>query len=432
MNRVRSFFVVFIALVAVSLPAQENPTPSVQKMTPENGAKSVPAGTSEFVVTFDQDMDPGGFSFVGGGPTFPKVMGKPFWRSAKECVLPISLEPGKEYTIRLNNERFQNFKSKAGVALKPVVVKFTTDTKTDPNAKPVTPTTRLKAAINQHYSYLDVRKVDWPAQWAIYEPKLDASKNPLDFAVLAGEMLAKTGDPHIWLTHDAETIPAFRRNVPPNADFKTLPKLVENWKQPNRYVATGTIGTDIGYLALLSFATLTNSDEMAPAFAAIEFFSEMKGLVIDVRFNAGGNELVAREIAGCFIDEPKLYAKHRTTRLSKRWLKPSEGRPKFHGKIAVLTGPYVLSSAEGFLLMMRQVEEAKLIGENSYGSSGNPKAHDLGNGVQIMLPSWQAMLPSGELFEGKGIKPDIEVKTKREDFSSDSDPVLAKAIEFLR
>ena len=90
-----------------------------------------------------------------------------------------------------------------------------------------------------------------------------------------------------------------------------------------------------------------------------------------------------------------------------------------------------LSSCEAFVLMMKQVPGCKIIGEPTQGSSGNPKPYDLGNGVTVYLPSWKAMLPDGTCFEGKGIRPDILVKARQEQITTE-DPVIEAALKELR
>jgi C-terminal processing protease CtpA/Prc len=89
-----------------------------------------------------------------------------------------------------------------------------------------------------------------------------------------------------------------------------------------------------------------------------------------------------------------------------------------------------MSSCESFLLMMKQVPGCKLIGQRSYGSSGNPRPVDLGNGVTAFVPSWKDLLLDGTGIEGKGIAPDIEVKASPREFAED-DPVLKAALTFL-
>jgi C-terminal processing protease CtpA/Prc len=150
--------------------------------------------------------------------------------------------------------------------------------------------------------------------------------------------------------------------------------------------------------------------------------------------------MLARRFAGCFVDEPVVYAKHVIraadqpggfTPPRERILEPHTGGPQYRGKIAVLMGPKNLSSCEAFLLMMKQVPQCKLIGEKSYGSSGNPQPIGLPNGVTVYLPSWRAMRPDGTCFEGEGIAPDIRVRAPAK-VLEEQDPVLEAALEYLR
>ena len=42
------------------------------------------------------------------------------------CVLPVELEPGKEYRLGLNSPSHKNFQSAGGVPLDPVTITFKT------------------------------------------------------------------------------------------------------------------------------------------------------------------------------------------------------------------------------------------------------------------------------------------------------------------
>ena len=57
--------------------------------------------------------------------------------------------------------------------------------------------------------------------------------------------------------------------------------------------------------------------------------------------------------------------------------------------------------------------------------------HDLGNGVSINLPSWQALRPDGTCFEGDGIAPDVVVPCTSRDLEV-GEPTLEKALALLR
>ena len=76
--------------------------PTVIKAVPDNGDTNVDPDLKEIRVEFDQDMDRGGFSWVGGGESFPKTRGRARWISARVCVLPVQLEPNHEYWLSIN------------------------------------------------------------------------------------------------------------------------------------------------------------------------------------------------------------------------------------------------------------------------------------------------------------------------------------------
>jgi beta-lactamase regulating signal transducer with metallopeptidase domain len=103
--------------------------PKIVKSNPEIAATDVDPRLGLISVTFDVPMDPGGFSWTGGGPSFPTIPDgqKPRWsRDGKSCTLPVKLEPGKSYELGLNSVSHKNFASKWGVPLEPVRFQFTT------------------------------------------------------------------------------------------------------------------------------------------------------------------------------------------------------------------------------------------------------------------------------------------------------------------
>ena len=87
-----------------------------------------------------------------------------------------------------------------------------------------------------------------------------------------------------------------------------------------------------------------------------------------------------------------------------------------------------MSSAEAFLQMMKQAPHCTLMGEGSYGSSGNPQPVPLANGVSVLLPSWVTFTPDGIALEGKGVSPDVFVAFSRD--STDEDPLIDVALEW--
>jgi beta-lactamase regulating signal transducer with metallopeptidase domain len=100
--------------------------PRIVSLTPANGAIGVDPKLAEIVVTFDRDMDTGGYSWVRFGASFPPTPdGKTaYWRDKRTCVLPVALEAGRVYLLGVNDANYQNFRSVEGVPAAPMVVEF--------------------------------------------------------------------------------------------------------------------------------------------------------------------------------------------------------------------------------------------------------------------------------------------------------------------
>ncbi len=299
---------------------------------------------------------------------------------------------------------------------------------------------KLREAIDNYYSYRDMRRVNWDQLFRQHESVLLAAASPEAFAEKAAAMLAAAKDLHITVSVEGgRQFGTLRQSVPANYDDALIARLVPKFQKHNSLVATGQFPDGIAYLQIRAWDT-SRKDELESAFRALAQWQEAPGLLIDVRQNGGGGEGMAESIAGCFVDQPAVYAKHVSrdprapggfTPIRERVLDPNTQQAKYRGAIAVLMGPRCVSSNEAFLLMMKQVPQCTLVGERSRGSSGNPKPHKLGNGVTVNLPSWKALRPDGTCFEGEGLSPDVRVATRPTDFQK-RDPVLDAALRILR
>jgi hypothetical protein len=427
-------FAIAVLCITITLRAE---APRVVKATPDNGATDVDPNLKQIEIVFDQAMNHGGRSIVGGGPTFPKFIGQPRWTNDRTIVIPVQLEADHDYWLSINNQTFRNFKNTLGESAVPYPISFSTSggkkLTAEENRQAIE---RLRKAIHQDYSYFDLRKVDWDKVFVESAPKLEQSNTARAFARQAGEMLAVAQDIHLYLKVGESSFPSFRRSVPGNADLRTLSRIVPQWKDHDGVVATGRFEDGVSYVMIASWGREV-TEPLEAVYEAIGGAGAAKGMIIDVRANGGGDETLAQKVAGCFIVEPKLYSKN-AYRKDGQWgqtfdriVMPNKSRPAFRGKVAVLIGPVCMSSNESFILMMKAAG-ATLVGAKTWGSSGNPKPHDLGNGVTVVLPSWKDLLPDGSLLEGVGIAPDIDVKATAPGDFRNGDPVLEAALKHVR
>jgi len=420
--------------------------PKVIETVPKNGDMNVDPSLQEMRFVFDQDMARGGYSICGGGPQFPKTVGQPRWVDKRTLSARIKLEPDHDYRLSINCPAATNCRSAAGEPATPYPMTF----KTAPGGAPAEPKAggagtnaqaiiALRKAIDEQYSYRDLRKLDWAALFTRYAPAMESATSPAAFAQAAADLLGNAKDMHIWLEAGATQIPSYKRDVTRNYNRAVLEKVVPGFRKLSDGVYSGRFEDGIGYILIDSWSS-DHAEAMEQAYAAIWEFSGAPGLIVDVRPNGGGAEPLARQFAGCFVDKPVQYSKHvyRSAKAASgfdephdRVLEPNRYRPKYRGKIVVLMGQANMSSCESFLLMMKQVPGCKLIGSTSYGSSGNPKPVDLGNGITVYLPSWKDLRPDGTCLEGQGITPDIPITVTTAALES-TDPVLQAALTLLR
>lgn len=110
-------------LVAERRAARKAPT--LIRTVPDDWATDVDPELAEIVVEFDQDMEKG-FSWCGGGPSYPETTGGPQWRTPRICVLPVKLAPGHAYSLGINSASYRSFRGANGTPLKPRGLTFAT------------------------------------------------------------------------------------------------------------------------------------------------------------------------------------------------------------------------------------------------------------------------------------------------------------------
>lgn len=253
-------------------------------------------------------------------------------------------------------------------------------------------TQALQHAIDGRYAYRDVRGLDWETRFTEMRNRLEGAPTPAAFARAAAELFRINNDLHVTVEVNGIRRATGRRSITTNADPQAVARLVREWREfPGG--AAGWIGEDIGYIAIHTWAM----DEAAagPMLAAIGSLGEAAGLIVDVRMNAGGNELQAQRVAGCFVEAQHVYSRNlaRDPAAPDGWagpferaVKPGDG-PRLMGKVGVLMGPACMSTTESFVLMMRRPGKRELFGARTWGSSGNPWPVENGGGITVHLSS---------------------------------------------
>jgi len=442
-----------LLVLGLATPRALADRPRVVKAIPDNGATGVDPATRELRVTFDQDMQMGGFSFVGGGPAFPGA-GRPRWIDARTCVLPVRLAPDREYQLSINSPRFENFRSQQGEPAVVYPIQFRTGKgkpgvmpKPGPGNHPIDRGVLARAFdalwndMDQNYSYFELKKIDWQALKRKYRSRAAAARTLPEFVSVVGQMLGELNDDHVWFTEpEGATIARTRQPWKYNGNARATESAIENKVLVGKgFAQVGTIRPE--GLAVIRIVRQSQADPEAVAdvVAFIRSHSAAPGFILDLRLANGGSEPQAHQIAREFCANDTVYAKSKYRNgpqptdfgpIYDRILQSSE-RP-FTKAVVCILGPGCVSSGEGFAKMMKCLPHVTTIGMPTRGSSGNPKPFTLpGVAVTIVYSRWVDMLPDGSPIEGRGVPPDVVVDQPEPAYQN-SDPTWDRAVELLR
>lgn len=134
----------------------------------------------------------------------------------------------------------------------------------------------------------------------------------------------------------------------------------------------------------------------------------IKGVLIDLRNNPGGLLSSAVEAADLFLNQGLIVStKSRSEGDQEFQALPSQ--ELFNLKLGVLINGRSASAAEVFTAAMKEHQRAVILGETSYGKGVVQKLFPIGNGAALQMTVSHYLTPKGNLIDGQGIRPNIEL-----------------------
>ena len=288
------------------------------------------------------------------------------------------------------------------------------------------------------YSYFELKGVDWDQVKSKYEDQIISDETDSgQLKDVLVNMIMELKDYHVRLIINDEVYrysekPAYHRNSPENA-LNYLSVIHTN----NNSISYGEIKDS--NIAYLRFKNLNSDGDYSILQKFFEELTTKNGFILDLRDNYGGNEKIARNFASKLISEELVYGYIRYRSGADRnefgnWFERKivpNTTISYSKPIMVLVNRGVVSSGEGFTAIMRELPNAKLIGDTTLGSTANPKEFTLPNGWKYYVSSWQAVLTNYQMIEDKGIAPDILVTNSEQSIQEGKDLILEEAIDLL-
>ncbi|MEZ9537199.1 S41 family peptidase [Shewanella sp. 10N.286.52.B9] len=214
------------------------------------------------------------------------------------------------------------------------------------------------------------------------------------------------------------------------------------------------LDNEVAYIALNGFHDEKILQHFNSAYGNIK---KSKALIIDLRFNGGGNSSIAAEILSHFTNkdlEGSIWKTKKHIAAYKAWGNYSEKYKDYAQDNAwesgsmellkakesnnhivptyVLIGRHTASAAEDFLIYADKLKHFTTIGEKTYGSTGQPIFFDLPGGGSLRICTKRDSYPDGKEFVGYGITPQVTINRMPEHLRSEKDIVLSSAIKKLK
>lgn len=440
MRRIIYIFILSFCF-ANNLQAQQYENqPQIMNVEPGLYESQVDSNLSIIRIEFNQDMNTG-MSIMNSTNMVP-FDGNVRWASSRVVEIPVKVESGKLYDLHLNDSYHRNFQNASGTPFDPVVLAFHTQTDTAQcqlDSSWIQNRYRdFKEHFMSHYSYKDLHGISWEEEFDSAGAAITSACSESEFGLGMLGLLSKAEDLHLRLEIDGVIYNCESRALVPVAHhFEAVHRdLEEVVASEHGIVHVGSLDST-GYIAISSLLS-KYEDDMTFAIEHLKTFQDKSYLIIDLRANTGGWDKYAKTFVSHLIEDTIRYEKivvynEATGEFddsSYREVIPADNSIQFKGKVFVLIDGNVMSSAEAFVLMLKQLPDVVLVGNTTGGSTGNPQKYGITGSVAAHIPSWQAYDMEGNLIEGNGIVPDVSLNYPEEDFTY-RDPVFSYVLSSI-
>jgi C-terminal peptidase prc len=204
------------------------------------------------------------------------------------------------------------------------------------------------------------------------------------------------------------------------------------------------VGSDstIGYLVVPSFSV---QDMDSKVERALQDFTNglagegktLKGLIIDLRCNAGGYGTVTNGILGQFM-EGNIGRTNGNGNYTDSYDSPvrrvSRGRlfdRLGSTPLVVLIDRHTESNGEVFAAALQSKGRAKVVGTRSAGNTENVTDYNFSDGSRLWLATAYFTLWDGTNLEGKGVTPDVTIDVDWASFAEKDDPHIVEAVRII-
>ncbi len=158
-------------------------------------------------------------------------------------------------------------------------------------------------------------------------------------------------------------------------------------------------------------------------------------LIIDLRNNTGGYLSAAIDMSSWFVPKDKVIVTEDFGTHKDPVIYTSQGYTLFNSsmpQIIILVNENTASASEIFAAALKDYAGAKLVGQKTFGKGTVQELLDLSPKTVLKVTIARWLTSTGLSISHEGIAPDYAVDYTLEDYKSNKDPQLEKALNLIR
>ena len=312
-----------------------------------------------------------------------------------------------------------------------------------------------------HYAFFELNEINWDSLYKNSKEKINSKTTEVELYLVLQEMIDSLKDNHgsiepteevYELADEQNTIEEENEGQKEYGDFE-IAELVadyyvkENLTKNSWLINWGKMEENIGYIQIKTmflYADLSLSDSLVKengfvstymdAFNNLSFeqqieqevngiknfmdtimedLKETKYIIIDVRFNGGGQDEVALEVLRCFNTDRKQIASKKArhndgfTKKTPIYLEPADN--PYIKPVYLLTSQQSASATDMMALSSMELNQLKRIGSHTNGAISDALQKTLPNGWYFSLSNEIYTDNNDKYYENIGIPVDFEL-----------------------
>jgi retinol-binding protein 3 len=270
------------------------------------------------------------------------------------------------------------------------------------------------ARLNELYVFSDVaRNMEKAVRDRVAKGEYDKITSAKELAdKLTADLREVSKDKHLGVRYSKDVIAERPFNAPPSGASLESQKAFAS-KLNFGFEKVERLQGNIGFVDIRGFVPPEVGGETGAA--AMTFIANTDALIVDLRFNGGGEPAMIAFLSSYLFDTPThlndLHERYRDA-TQQYWTSPFVPGLRFGGTkpIYVLTSNRTFSGGEEFAYNLKNLKRATIIGETTGGGAHPVDSVKVSDHFEIGVPFARAISPITKTnWEGTGVSPDIAV-----------------------